>query len=103
MMAQSTFSVRMDEALKQQFDSLCSEFGMSVSTAITVFAKTVVREKRIPFEISANQPTVSREDGLRALLALRESARVNGVQGMPLSEINAEIRSVRQSEQGDEA
>ncbi len=48
-MAQATFSVRMDEALKQQFDALCKEFGTSASTAINVFAKAVVREQRIPF------------------------------------------------------
>ena len=53
MMAQATFSVRMDETLKRQFDQMCADFGMSVSTAITVFAKTVVRERKIPFEIAA--------------------------------------------------
>ena len=58
-MAQVTFSVRMDNALKQDFDSLCSDFGMSMSTAITVFAKAVVRERRIPFEISAYDPFYS--------------------------------------------
>ena len=35
-MAQATFSVRMDETLKQQFDTLCSQFGMNASTAINI-------------------------------------------------------------------
>ncbi|GHV39460.1 hypothetical protein AGMMS49546_11540 [Spirochaetia bacterium] len=52
-MAQSILSVRMDESLKRQFDTLCAEFGMNTSTAITVFAKTVVRERKIPFEIAS--------------------------------------------------
>ena len=46
-MAQATFSVRMDEALKKQFDGLCQEFGMNASTAINVFARaesTTIRE-----------------------------------------------------------
>ena len=58
-MAQATFSVRMDDGLKKKFDALCSDFGMSVSTAITVFAKAVVREQRIPFEITASEPFYS--------------------------------------------
>ena len=58
-MAQATFSVRMDDGLKKEFDLLCSDFGMSMSTAITVFAKAVVREKRIPFEITASDPFYS--------------------------------------------
>jgi DNA-damage-inducible protein J len=43
----------MDENLKKQFDTLCNEFGMNTTTAITVFAKTVVRERKIPFEIGS--------------------------------------------------
>jgi addiction module RelB/DinJ family antitoxin len=52
-MAQSMLSIRIDEGLKKQFDSLCGEFGMTTTTAITVFAKTVVRERKIPFEIES--------------------------------------------------
>ena len=52
-MAQATFSVRMDETLKRQFDALCADFGMNATTAINVFARAVVRERRIPFAIAA--------------------------------------------------
>ena len=55
-MAQATFSVRMDEGLKRQFDALCAEFGMNATTAFNVFATAVVRERRIPFEIQAAEP-----------------------------------------------
>lgn len=100
-MAQATFSVRMDENLKRQFDTLCADFGMSASTAFTVFAKAVVRERKIPFEIASSQPEVTRADGLLALSALREEARRNNLQGMSLDEINAEIMAARTA--GNEA
>ena len=58
-MAQTTFSIRMDENLKKQFDALCSEFGMNMSTAFTIFAKTVVRKREIPFKISAEPINVT--------------------------------------------
>jgi toxin-antitoxin system protein len=35
-------------------EAVCSELGLSMSAAFTVFAKKVSREKRIPFEISAD-------------------------------------------------
>jgi DNA-damage-inducible protein J len=54
-MKQAILSVRMDEKLKKQFDALCNEFGMNTTTAITVFAKTVVRERKIPFAITARE------------------------------------------------
>ena len=51
-MAQTTVSVRMDENLKKDFDNICNELGMSMSTAITMLAKKMAREKRLPFEPS---------------------------------------------------
>ncbi len=93
-MAQATFSVRMDEALKRQFDALCADFGMNATTAFNIFARAVVREKRIPFEIQASE-TVSRAAGMQAFQALRAEAKKNGVQDLSLDEINEEIRKAR--------
>ena len=52
-MAQVTLSVRMDEEVKRLFDSFCTEVGMNASVAVNLFVKTVIRERRIPFEIAA--------------------------------------------------
>ena len=52
-MAQTNVNIRMDENLKKQFDAFCTEIGMNMTTAFCVFAKTAVRQNRIPFEISA--------------------------------------------------
>ena len=93
-MAQATFSVRMDETLKKQFDNLCSEFGMNSTTAFNVFARAVVRERKIPFEIQASSDR-SRAAGMQAFMALREEAKSKGVQDMSLDEINEEIRQAR--------
>lgn len=51
-MAQSSLNIRMDEDLKRQFDYVCEELGMNMSTAITIFAKKMIRENAIPFEVS---------------------------------------------------
>jgi DNA-damage-inducible protein J len=53
-MAQTTVNVRMDEDLKKQVEFLCNDFGMNVSTAFTIFAKAMVRERKIPFDIKAS-------------------------------------------------
>ena len=95
-MAQATFSVRMDEALKRQFDSLCQDFGMTASTAINVFARAVVRERKIPFEIAAAPQEITREGALHAFNALRAQAKNNGVSGLSPEEIDEEIRRARQ-------
>lgn len=53
-MAQSNLSVRIDENDKKSFEIFCSETGMNVSVAINMFIKTVLREKKLPFEIKVD-------------------------------------------------
>lgn len=55
-MAQTNVNIRMDETLKQQFDRLCNELGLNMSTAFNIFAKTMVRQQKVPFEISLDIP-----------------------------------------------
>lgn len=64
-MAQSAFSVRMDSQLKDEFSSICDDFGIPVSTVIVLFAKAVVRERRIPFEIKSDTPNALTQKTLR--------------------------------------
>ena len=93
-MSQATFSVRMDEGLKREFDSLCTDFGMNATTAFNVFARAVVRERRIPFSIQASDK-ISLNNGMNAFMALRAEAKKNGLQDMTLEEINEEIKKTR--------
>ena len=60
-MSQTTVNVRMDEDLKKDFDGVCNELGITMSTAIIMLAKKMTREKRIPFEVSVD-PFYSEEN-----------------------------------------
>ena len=53
-MAQTNINIRIDEDLKQQFETFCSNIGMTMTTAFCVFAKTAVRKQKIPFEIATD-------------------------------------------------
>ena len=53
-MPTTNVSIRMDTNLKQQAEVIFSEMGMNMTTAITIFARAVVRSGKIPFEISIN-------------------------------------------------
>lgn len=74
-MAQTTVSVRMDDALKKEFDNVCTDLGLSMTTAITMLAKKMTREKRLPFEVSID-PFYSDENmaRLRKSIAQMESS-----------------------------
>lgn len=45
---------RMDSELKTEMEKVCSEMGLSMTTAFTIFAKKVTKERCIPFEITAD-------------------------------------------------
>jgi DNA-damage-inducible protein J len=53
-MAQTNINIRMDSELKKQFGQFCEDVGMSMTTAICLFAKATVRAQNIPFEITAD-------------------------------------------------
>lgn len=58
-------AISMDEELKRDFIGVCKEIGLPPSTAISIFAKTVVRERGIPFMLSAvssNERSVNASD-----------------------------------------
>ena len=95
-MGQTVTTIRIDSELKAEFDRLCDEFGMSVNTAFNIYVKTVVRKRRIPFQIEADPVDEVMERGRRAFYEMRRIAAENGTAGMSLEEINEEIRLARE-------
>lgn len=71
-MATTTVSIRMDSELKRRFEQFCEDVGMSMTTAFTIFAKKVVNENRIPFDIGReipNEETLAAIDEVRRMKA----------------------------------
>ena len=60
-MYMTAINFRMDDDLKRSFSEVCDAIGMSISTAFTVFAKKVVAEQGIPFDVKVD-PFYSEEN-----------------------------------------
>lgn len=69
-MATTSVTIRMDESLKKQAEGLFNDMGMNMTTAFTVFAKTAVRQGKIPFEIQGNIPNAV------TIAAMEEAERI---------------------------
>lgn len=54
-MAQASLTIRMDNSDKKAFSDICKSMGLSVSAAYNVFTKAVIRNRKIPFEIEAQE------------------------------------------------
>ena len=51
-MSQTTISIRIDSELKKNMELVCSDLGLNITTAFTIFAKKMVREQRVPFDVA---------------------------------------------------
>jgi len=61
-------NIRMDDQLKKQFEEFCSNVGLTMSAAFNVFAKTSVRQQKIPFEITTVIDNFYSEPNMKFLL-----------------------------------
>jgi addiction module RelB/DinJ family antitoxin len=48
----ATLNVRMDAATKDSYVAFCEDIGISASSLMNIFAKTVVRNQRVPFPLT---------------------------------------------------
>ena len=53
-MATTMVNIRIDEETKRDMEAVCKDLGMSMTTAFTIFAKKMGRERRIPFEVAVD-------------------------------------------------
>ncbi|MCL2119330.1 MAG: type II toxin-antitoxin system RelB/DinJ family antitoxin [Planctomycetaceae bacterium] len=86
-MTQTTFSVRMDSEVKEQFDEFCSQVGMNTTVAFNMFVRAVLREKRLPFEVTTESDPFYSESNLAHLR--RGVAALNNGQGVEHGMIEA--------------
>lgn len=82
-MAQVNF--RIEDDVKANAEKALKDMGLTISTAVTMFLVKVGREKRIPFEITANDPFYTEENMAR----LRRSAAQMEQNGGTIHEIGA--------------
>ena len=47
----ATINIRIDEDLKRESEKVLSELGLGMTSALTIFLKTVVRTNSIPFPL----------------------------------------------------
>ena len=94
----TNLSIRIDRDLKDEADTIFNALGMNLTTAITVFVRQAVRQKKIPFEIALNtddSKVVSLRDAMTASERIWQNSLQNGTDKMNTEEIDEEIDAVR--------
>lgn len=70
-------SLRIDDDVKKSAEKACADIGISMSTAINIYLKKLGRERRIPFEVSAD-PFYSDENMMRLRASIEQMEASGG-------------------------
>ena len=73
-MSQSTISLRVDSEDKAQFEEFCNSTGMNISVAVNMFIKAVLRDRRLPFDVT----DIPRTETAQAIKDVREGKNLHG-------------------------
>lgn len=76
-MARTLINFRIDKDLKLDLEEICEDMGMSLSTAFTIFAKKLVKERKIPFEIDSD-PFYSKKNVKRLEKSIEQLEKTGG-------------------------
>lgn len=93
----TTISLRLEDEVKQGLDEMCGEMGMSLTTFFTIYAKRALRDRKIPFDITA--PPVEKAlspdhlnwDSLREAVFAAETKDAD-TEGIPWAELRSTVR-----------
>jgi DNA-damage-inducible protein J len=93
----TNLSIRMDRDLKNEADRIFDELGMNLTTAITIFVRQAVRQKKIPFEITLDSDREKHQrNASEALLGIWEDGTRTSTKALSMAEIDEEISKSRQ-------
>lgn len=94
MPGDTNFSMRVDSTLKSQAEEVLSELGLTMSGAVTMFLKQVVRDQALPLTLSL-QP----RNAVYAELLEAQTERLKGCQGRDAREVLADMeRAIGEAE-----
>lgn len=72
----TTISLRLEDNMKKELDAMCEELGMNLTTFFMIYAKRALRERKIPFELSApTDPFYSESNQKKIALAAEQLAK----------------------------
>lgn len=85
----TTVSLRFDDEMKKELDEMCDEMGMNLTTFFTIYAKKALRDRKIPFEISAPEDKFYSEKNISRIQAADKQVKSGKVVIKTLEDLEA--------------
>ena len=85
----TTVSLRFDDKMKKELDKMCDEMGMNITTFFMIYAKRALRDRKIPFEVSAPEDLFYSESNMRRLKESEQQIKEGKVVVKTMEELEA--------------
>jgi len=97
IMATVNYTLRINEADKQNAEQVFKDLGMTFATGINIYLKTVGRQRKIPFILETDSDVYKKEAKKRFkenMQAMQEQSVINGTDNITMDEIDDIIAEV---------
>ena len=88
----TTVTFRLDRRLKDDAERVLDDMGMNMTTALTIFVKTMVRQARIPFTVESD-PFYSETNQARLRASIAKAERGEGLVVKTMAELDEMARA----------
>ena len=85
----ATVSIRLDDQEKSQLETLVGNMGLNLSTFFQIYAKRVLHDRKIPFELTALDEPFYSESNMKQLIRADEQAKNGQVVMKTIAELKA--------------
>ena len=90
--------VRVDPELKEQAEDILDQLGMNMNGTINMFLTQIVREKRVPLNLSLNNEQKALSD-----ISASQRERENGIPGVDARTLLNEMKRIVADAEAEEA
>lgn len=88
----TTVSLRFDDAMKRELDAMCDSMGMNLTTFFMIYAKRAIRDRRIPFDVVADDDPFYSEGNMKQIEKARHQVARGKTVTKTLDELEAMAR-----------
>ena len=85
----TTVSLRFDDEMKKELDEMCEEMGMNLTTFFMIYAKKALRDRRIPFEITAPTDEFYSKENMKKIQKAQQQIKNGEVVVKTMGELEA--------------
>lgn len=81
-MSTTNINIRINPELKLKAETILSELGLNMTTAISIYLKKIVRENKIPFELKIDKPNLSTLNAIKEAEELSKSKKTENFENV---------------------